>query len=356
MTDTFDKTALDDIARVVRGWTTAGSAATLSRVVRRVGFGSVPYGEVLAITDDGRTVGRLLAGTVDDPVRRASAELLTERDPSGFRSVAAEIHGGQAIEAGLACGGQATVLVQDAERIPAPFWSALTEHRPVTLATVIGGALPALGRSRVYVDALTIGGTTGDVDLDEELDDLSRRLLDDGESTARVVDRADQSVLVEAFVPPPRLVILGGGDLAEAIIAQAALLGWDARTTGDPSSTSEALQWAGPSAALIVLSHDPDVDTLVMASAITREVRYIGALGSRRTQLNRAERLRALGVADDDLARIRGPIGLDLGGRQASHVALAVCAEILASRTGRDARPLAERMTTTATAPSPRDR
>jgi xanthine dehydrogenase accessory factor len=93
-----------------------------------------------------------------------------------------------------------------------------------------------------------------------------------------------------------------------------------------------------------VLSHDPHVDTLVMASAFTRDVDYVGALGSRRTQLNRSERLRAMGVSDDDIARIRGPIGLDLGGRQPSHVALAICAEILTNRTGRTARPLAERL------------
>ena len=91
----------------------------------------------------------------------------------------------------------------------------------------------------------------------------------------------------------------------------------------------------------MVLRHDPDVDALVMASAVTREVRSIGALGSCRTQQSGSERLRALGVSDDDLARIRGPIGLDLGGRQPSHVALAICAEILAGRTGRDGRPLA---------------
>jgi xanthine dehydrogenase accessory factor len=89
-----------------------------------------------------------------------------------------------------------------------------------------------------------------------------------------------------------------------------------------------------------MLSHTPTVDTPVLAEAIRRRVGYLGALGSARTQGRRSERLRELGVGDDDIDRIKGPIGLDLGSSRPAHIALAICAEVLAVRNHRAATSL----------------
>ena len=97
-------------------------------------------------------------------------------------------------------------------------------------------------------------------------------------------------------------------------------------------------QIAQPTAALIVLSHDPHVDTPVLETALSRAVPYVGALGSRATQTRRLDRLRAAGVDAADLDRIHRPIGLDLGGRRASEVALSIAAEILAESAPSKAR------------------
>jgi xanthine dehydrogenase accessory factor len=339
-----DRGGMDHVGKVVPGWLSEGHRATLCRVARRAGFGSVPNGELLAINDAGATVGTMLGGSGDRLLHDVSADMFKGADPRAARTVEADVHGAAVVAAGLACGGHATLVVQLADRIPAAFWGELANHRPVTLTTVVTEDEPSVVRSRVYLDQRPPDGTTGKAALDEHTDELSRQLLAAGESAVQVIDADGQAVLVEAFIPSPRLVIVGSGDLAEAITAQAELLGWGSRVAADTASATDALQWAGPSAALIVLSHDPHVDALVMASAFSHDVDYVGALGSHRTQLRRSERLRALGVSDDDIARIRGPIGLDLGGRQPSHVALAVCAEILTSRTGRSARPLAERL------------
>jgi len=103
------------------------------------------------------------------------------------------------------------------------------------------------------------------------------------------------------------------------------------------------LEWAGTTGAVVVLSHDPHVDTPALEEALRSGVSYVGALGSRSTQSKRTERLLASGVAQVDIDRIHRPVGLDLGGRRAPEVALAIAAEILATHHGRDARPLSTR-------------
>jgi xanthine dehydrogenase accessory factor len=161
-----------------------------------------------------------------------------------------------------------------------------------------------------------------------------------GRSSTRRLEDETGVVLLEAWVPSPRLVVVGSGDLVAAIGAQGALLGWDCRAADEPGELDELFEWAGATAALIVLSHDPHVDTAALATGLARDVPYVGAMGSRATQSRRLERLTAAGVDRASLDRIHRPIGLDLGGRRAPEVALAIAAEILACHCGRDARPL----------------
>jgi xanthine dehydrogenase accessory factor len=151
--------------------------------------------------------------------------------------------------------------------------------------------------------------------------------------------------LIEAWVPTPRLVVVGGGDIAQAIEAQASLLGWETRATDGPragDALEQLLAWAGATAALIVTSHDPHIDAPALAAGLARPIPYIGAMGSRGTQSRRLERLSADGIPEERLERIHRPIGLNLGGRRAPEVALAIVAEILSVHCGRDGRPLKE--------------
>jgi xanthine dehydrogenase accessory factor len=129
------------------------------------------------------------------------------------------------------------------------------------------------------------------------------------------------------------MIVVGGGDLAVALEGQAGLLGWQAMVASSVE-TVEGLQ-LGPTDAMIVLSHDPLLDTPALAAALASPAGYVGALGSRHTQAGRRERLLAGGVDEDALGRIRGPAGLDLGSRTPAEIALAISAEILALRSGR---------------------
>jgi xanthine dehydrogenase accessory factor len=121
------------------------------------------------------------------------------------------------------------------------------------------------------------------------------------------------------------------------------LLGWTTEVVADASAAARAAERLGVSDAVVVLSHDPAVDAPALMAAFAAGVGYVGALGSRRTQGNRRERLIAAGATGDELDSVRGPAGLDLGGTTAGEVALAICAEVLAIRNGRP--PLSLRAT-----------
>jgi xanthine/CO dehydrogenase XdhC/CoxF family maturation factor len=116
---------------------------------------------------------------------------------------------------------------------------------------------------------------------------------------------------------------------------QAGFLGWTTEVVADANGAAAASERLGVSDAVVVLSHDPAVDTPVLMAALAAGVGYVGALGSRRTQGKRRDRMIAAGATADELDTVRGPAGLDLGGTTAGEVALAICAEVLAVRNGR---------------------
>jgi xanthine dehydrogenase accessory factor len=169
------------------------------------------------------------------------------------------------------------------------------------------------------------------------------KILAAGRTSSQRLEDEDGTVLLETWVPQPRLVVVGAGDLVSALDAQAALLGWETRATHELDDLDGLLAWAGATGALIVLSHDSHIDAPALATALAGQLPYVGAMGSRATQSRRAARLLASGVTQEAIDRIHRPIGLDLGGRSSPEVALAIVAEILACHTGRDARPLRDR-------------
>ena len=171
----------------------------------------------------------------------------------------------------------------------------------------------------------------------------------------------DISVFIESFAPPPKMIIFGAVDFTAALARVAKILGYrvtvcDARPVFAtrarfPMADELVVAWpdkhldeVGASLqerdAVCVLTHDPKFDVPAIVAALRTEVGYLGAMGSRRTHDERTARLRDAGVTDDDLDRIMGPIGLDIGARAPEETAVAICAEIIAMRTGRQAPSL----------------
>jgi xanthine dehydrogenase accessory factor len=171
------------------------------------------------------------------------------------------------------------------------------------------------------------------------------------------------TVFFEAYAPPPRLLIFGAVDFTAALVRVAKVLGFhvtvcDAREvfatrSRFPLADEVVVDWPhrhlaevgdglGPRDAVCVLTHDAKFDVPAIVAALETKVGYLGAMGSRRTTEQRAARLRAEGVPDEQMGRLLAPIGLDLGARTPEETAVAICAEIIAHRTGRQAPRLTD--------------
>ena len=177
----------------------------------------------------------------------------------------------------------------------------------------------------------------------------------------RLVETESGKVFAEWYGPPPRLFVYGAVDTAEALCGGAKLLGWtaivaDARAaflTAEriPSADTLVAEWPAEAiaevapdhqTAVVVLTHDDKFDEPALIAALETEAFYIGALGSRRNQERRRERLLEAGVSEEAIARIQGPCGLDIGADTQAETALSILAEILAVRAGRGGGPLRE--------------
>jgi xanthine dehydrogenase accessory factor len=242
---------------------------------------------------------------------------------------------------------------------------ALQAQEPVALATVVEG--PHLGAKLLVQPGADPTGSLGNDDLDrvvarDALGELEAGLTSTrhygahGEAREREV-----SVFIESFVLPPRMIIFGAVDFTAALAKIAKVLGYrvivcDARAVFAtvqrfPMADEVVNDWPdrylakvgddlGARDAVCVLTHDHKFDVPAIAAAVKTRVGYLGAMGSRRTHAGRVDRLHEAGVADDDIARVRSPIGLDLGARTPEETAVSICAEIIAQRTGRVARSL----------------
>ena len=310
-----------------------GEGAVVARVVEIEGFSTRPGDELVAVDSAGCLHGSVLAGLGSEQLREAAASLL-EAGTKVPAVVSIDIGDQDAVSAGLACGGRARMLLHPSDAIPFQLWDLLASRAPAALLTRADGegALVVDRQGNVH------GGSPDGWPVDDAIG-----VLEAGRTEARRVESQHGDVLVESWVPDPRVVVVGTGELIEAIASQGALLGWETRSTNAVGEVAGLLEWGGATGALVVLSHDPHVDTPALADGLASGAGYVGALGSRSTQSKRTERLLARGVSQADADRIHRPVGLDLGGRRAPEVALAIIAEILAAHHGRDARPLSSR-------------
>ncbi|MCX5375862.1 XdhC family protein [Streptomyces sp. NBC_00091] len=316
-----------ELAETARQWTAEGRVAFLARPVTEQGFGPRdPAGAVL-VDARGECVGALYRGVFD-------AELVAEAGAMGAGDTArvceVSVGAGEAVEAKLTCGGQAEVLLQPLAGIPAAWWELLGTGAGVALVTRLSE-----GADRAVSEVVRAG--------DAPADDAARRageLLGTRRPGRDALYGGSGLVLVEAYPSAPYLVIGGTGELAEVIGAQSALLGWASVTVQDAADAEKVLTAHRDAACLVMLSHEPDFDVPTLRNALALDVPYVGALGSRRTTARRQDGLVAAGVGASELARVHGPIGLDLGAKTPAETALAICAEILGVLGGRDARGL----------------
>jgi xanthine dehydrogenase accessory factor len=362
-----------DLLETLDIWRAEGVEAGRAVVIRTFGSAPRPEGAVLLLASDGRIAGSVSGGCVEGA---AAEEIERARRTGHSRVIRYGISDEQAWSVGLACGGTIDVLVEP--RVPEPaiaaaraaahvggLGAAVVTPLPADAPTAVLGAYAA-GDGAPPVPAIVISedgtrdGSLGDPDLDDALSLIAADALLRG--TSRTVELGGRSLFVEAFPVRPRLVVVGATEIAQALVTLARPLGYETVVVDGRASFATAerfpavdrlvIGWPdeaaddiglGPNDAVAVLSHDPKFDEPAIVEALRRGCRYVGAIGSRKTQADRRARLRDAGLTDTDLTRLHGPVGLDLGGRAPAEVALAILAEVVATRYGGSGRPMVER-------------
>jgi xanthine dehydrogenase accessory factor len=239
--------------------------------------------------------------------------------------------------------------------VQAQFAAIAREGGRAALVTALEG--PHAGeRMLVHLDGQT-EGTLGDPELNAE----ARSHVEDLIWTETSERRGD--LFVDISAPPPRLIIFGAVEFAVHLSAYARIAGWRAYVVdprarfatperfpdavdvvaGWPDAAFEKLGAIDPATYLAVLTHDPKLDDAVLLMALKSDAAYIGAMGSKRAQKERRERLMAHGITDDELTRISAPVGLDLGATGAQETALSIMAECVAVRYDRDGGRLCQK-------------
>ncbi len=232
---------------------------------------------------------------------------------------------------------------------------SLDKKQGVALATIVGGP-EYIGAKLLVFPNQTAHGTLGLPELDERVRTDAQGAIWSGSAsissyTLSGKETQQFDVFIEGFPPPPTLIIVGAGHIAIPLTTFAKTLNYrvvviDARAAFAtherfPNADELIVEWPdevlekmdlNPSTSVAVLTHDPKFDEPTLKVLLTRQVGYIGAIGSRQTGIERAERLKKQGLSEEQLSRIHGPIGLNIGGSEPEEVALAIMAEIVAVR------------------------
>jgi xanthine dehydrogenase accessory factor len=311
-----------------------------------------PEGSSMLAASDGTIAGSVSGGCVESAT---ALEIVGAIERGTPKLVTFGVTDERAWEVGLACGGTIKVFVEP--KIGPTLLEAARGPGGEVLATIVAG--PGLGSSVRIMESGTILGPlpvrVGEDELrDAALDALRRQM---SASRELQTDSGPVTVFLEAFPRQPRLVIFGGVQIAVALVPLAKALGYrtivaDGRESfvgRDRFPDADELILAWPEEAferigldsasyVCVLSHDPKFDEPALQIALRSPAAYVGAIGSRKTQQARRDRLHESGLTDEQIQRLHGPIGLELGGRQPAETALAILAEMTAVRYGGSAK------------------
>ncbi|MDA8261793.1 MAG: XdhC family protein [Actinomycetota bacterium] len=308
----------------------------LARIVDMRGFGGRTTGDIAGLGRS-RNVGSLMFGSLQPALAELAARLRSSSAAGLEDSV--ELGDSEAVKAGLACGGSARVAILRLDPLVKAALGEISRRRVVAMATMLSPSIAMLGYRLP-------GGPLirGNVSLSEEalayLDEELGRMLRTRRAESRLVEHSGHLFHLEVFSPPSHIVVVGSSELSAAIVAQFALLGLRASVCDTLEEADRQIQGFGSNDGLVLLSHDHSIGVpLIMALADVPGI-YLGALGSRHTQETRRELLEQAGATPGLIDQIHGPVGLDLGSRTPAETAVAIAAEFLAHRSGRDPVPL----------------
>ncbi|MCQ4079574.1 XdhC family protein [Streptomyces sp. RB6PN25] len=353
-----------EILPTLSRWYEAGTPFGLATVVSVSRSAPRGPGAAMAVGPGDEVVGSVSGGCVEGAVFEAAKEVVQSGEP---RLETFGYSDEDAFSVGLTCGGEITLLVRPVSPATDPAFAdvaaSVRDHRPVTVATVTDGPAPRGAVLAVWPDR--VSGTLGSEGLDAAVTADARGELALGATGRRHYGahgerrEDDVTVFLHSFAPPPRMLVFGAIDFAAAVARIGGFLGYrvtvcDARPVFAtpkrfPDAVEVVVDWphrylaataVDARTVICVLTHDPKFDVPLLEVALRTPASYIGVMGSRRTHSDRVARLKESGIDDVALARLRAPVGLDLGARTPEEVAVSIAAEIVALRWGGSGAPL----------------
>ncbi|MEV8532705.1 XdhC/CoxI family protein [Streptomyces sp. NPDC051211] len=352
-----------DIAEELNRWVEQGRDFAVATVVAVGGSAPRQPGAALAVDGEGTAIGSVSGGCVEGAVYELCRQALEDGETVLERFGYSD---DDAFAVGLTCGGIIDILVtpvlagsQERAVFEASL-AAAAAGEPAAVARIAAGPAELTGRAvLVRGDSGYEGGFGGHPELDRAIAEEARAMLDAGRTGVLEMGADGRlcgeplKVLVESSVPAPRMIVFGAIDFASALVRIGKFLGYhvtlcDARPVFAtkarfPEADEIVVDWphrylestqVDGRTVLCVLTHDAKFDVPLLEMALRLPVAYVGAMGSRRTHEDRNKRLREVGITEIELARLRSPIGLDLGARSPEETALSIAAEIVANRRG----------------------
>jgi len=313
-------------------WAESGRKAALATVTRTWGSAPRPTGSQMAVREDGAFAGSVSGGCVEGAVIGAAQDSIAD---GKVRNLSFGVTNEDAWAVGLACGGTIEIRVAPISDSERETLSALAAARQSGRAAVLASPLNEIGSRVVFPgEPGTLGAAAAEA---------ARR---DQSSTVHV-DGSDWFLTV--FNPPLELTIIGAVHIAQPLADIARLSDYAVRVIDPRTGFASAERFPGVTllhewpdealravpltqrSAIVALTHDPKLDDPALAAALQSSAFYIGALGSKQTHARRLERLAAQGFTAEQLARIHGPVGLNIGARTPAEIAVSVLAEMTAS-------------------------
>jgi xanthine dehydrogenase accessory factor len=350
---------MDEILRDVDAWLAAGESVAVATVVGVHRSAPRPPGAKMAFSSSGQMAGAVSGGCVEGAVVEAAQEMLEGGRP---RLLHFGIADEDAWDVGLPCGGEIDVWVERYE--PGPFADAARAGERAALVTRLTDGAKLF----VHADGATSGSLAAEAG--DSGDAAAAGAGASGAAAAGAAERARSAaeelmwlerselrgdLFVDVVFPAPRLFVFGAVDFAAALCTAARFAGWRpyvidprgffARPDRFPDAEEVVAAWPAEAVAklggidratwIAVLTHDPKLDDAALSNALRSEAAYVGAMGSRRANEKRTERLLEAGFGEEDVARIAQPIGLDVGGVTAEETAISIVSEMVAVRHGR---------------------
>lgn len=328
-------------------WRKEGKSIALAAVIQTWGSSPRAAGSRMGITQDGKITGSVSGGCVENAVVEAARQTLKTHQPQ-------LLHFGVADETawsvGLACGGSLDIFVNLLNPdIFEPLCKLLDSEHTATLVTVLRGPGDLPGRELLLDEKGQIANSLPDGWRTQAMEAIQASPL--RERIARIDLNPEIELCVERIQPSPTLIIVGGAHIAIGLVAQARALGYrtilidprqvwanaerfphvDRLIQAWPLEAFDQIQITS-STAIVTLTHDPKLDDPALKIALASPAYYVGALGSKRTQAKRRERLSGEGLSEAHLDRLHAPIGLDIGAQSPEEIALSIMAEVVEAR------------------------